>query len=128
MGTETKAAGAGAETLALGLGTSVAMWFLGYLSRMPPALVPGWLLGAGLLACMLGGGFLAGRLSTHGWRAGLAAGLLSAAVNLLILGSLLGGAGPNQVVPSAVWWLPGSLLLGAVVGTAGAVLGSRTRG
>jgi len=128
MGTETKVAGAGAETLALGLGTSVAMWFLGYLSRMPPAVVPGWLLGAGLLACMLGGGFLAGRLSTRGWRAGLAAGLLSAAVNLLILGSLLGGAGPNQVVPSAVWWLPGSLLLGAVVGTAGAVLGSRTRG
>jgi cytochrome c oxidase assembly protein subunit 15 len=115
------------ETLALGFGISVAMWFLGYLCRMPPAVAPSWLLGAGLLACMLGGGFLAGRLTNRGWRAGLAAGLLSSAVNLLILGSLLGGARPNQVVPSAVWWLPGSLLLGAILGTVGATLGHQSR-
>jgi heme a synthase len=116
-----------AETLALGFGTSVAMWFLGYLCRMPGAEVPAWLLAVGLLGCMLGGGFLAGRLSDRGWRAGLAAGLLAATINLLVLGSLLGGPQPNQVVPSALWWLPGSLLLGAVLGTAGASLGSGTR-
>jgi cytochrome c oxidase assembly protein subunit 15 len=124
---ETGVRGGGAETLALGFGTSVAMWFLGYLSRMPGANVPAWLLAAGLLGCMLGGGFLAGRLSERGWRAGLAVGLLAAAINLLVLGSLLGGARPNQVVPSAVWWLPGSLLLGAMVGAAAAALGSTTR-
>jgi cytochrome c oxidase assembly protein subunit 15 len=127
MATSSMTVSSRGETLALGFGISVAMWFLGYLSRMPPAVVPSWLLGAGLLACMLAGGFLAGRLSSRGWRAGLAAGLLSSAVNLLILGSLLGGARPNQVVPSAVWWLPGSLLLGAVLGTAGAALGHQTR-
>jgi cytochrome c oxidase assembly protein subunit 15 len=115
------------ETLALGFGISVAMWFLGYLCRMPPAVVPSWLLGTGMLVCLLGGGFLAGRLTGRGWRAGLAAGFLSSVINLLILGSLLGGAHPNQVVPSALWWLPGSLLLGAALGTVGAVAGSRSR-
>lgn len=127
MVTEARTAGAGAETLALGFGTSVAMWFLAYLCRMPGAVVPAWLLAVGLLACILGGGLLAGRLSAHGWRAGLAAGLLSSAINLLVLGSLLGGGRPNQVVPSAAWWLPGSLLLGAALGTIGAALGSKTR-
>jgi cytochrome c oxidase assembly protein subunit 15 len=114
------------ETLALGFGISVAMWFLGYLCRMPPAVVPSWLLGAGMLACMLGGGFLAGRVTGRGWRAGLAAGLLSSLINLLILGSLLGGTRPDQLVPSALWWLPGSLILGAVLGMLGATAGART--
>jgi heme A synthase len=113
------------ETLALGFGISVAMWFLGYLCRMPPAIVPSWLLGTGMLACMLAGGFLAGRLTDRGWRAGLAAGLVSSVINLLILGSLLGGAHPDQVVPSALWWLPGSLILGAALGTLGATAGAR---
>ena len=127
MDAEPEVRGGGAETLALGFGTSVAMWFLGYLCRLPGANVPAWLLATGLLGCMLGGGFLAGCLSERGWRAGLAAGLLAAAINLLVLGSLLGGARSNQVVPSAAWWLPGSLLLGAVVGAAAAALGGATR-
>ena len=112
------------ETLALGFGISVTMWFLGYLGRLPPAVVPSWLLAGGMLACLLGGGFLAGRLTRRGWRAGLAAGFLASAVNLLILGSLLGGAHPNQVVPSALWWLPGTLLLGAILGSVGAAVGA----
>jgi len=127
MDTDSTTRGRGAETLALGFGTSVAMWFLAYLCRMPPALVPAWLLAVGLLACIFGGGFAAGRFSTRGWRAGLAAGLLSSVVNLLVLGSLLGGNRPNQVVPSAVWWLPGSLLVGATLGAVGAAVGARGR-
>ena len=115
------------EVLALGFGTSVAMWFVGYLCRMPPAAVPSWLLALLLLGCLAGGGFAAGRLGSRGWRSGLAAGLLSSVVNLLILGSLLGGARPDQVVPSALWWVPGSLLLGAVLGSAGAAAGAGSR-
>jgi cytochrome c oxidase assembly protein subunit 15 len=103
------------------------MWFLGYLCRMPPALVPSWLLALGMLVCLVGGGFGAGRLSDCGWTSGLTAGLLSSAINLLILGSLLGGGRTNQVVPSALWWVPGSLLLGAGTATAGAMVGSSTR-
>ena len=102
MATQAKTAPRSGEILALGFGTSVAMWFLGYLCRMPPALVPSWLLALGLLVCLVGGGFGAGRLSDCGWTSGLTAGLLSSAINLLILGSLLGGGRTNQVVPSAL--------------------------
>ncbi len=127
MATQRTAAPRGAETLALGFGTSVAMWFVGYLCRMPPAVVPSWLLALLLLACLVGGGFVAGRLGARGWRSGLAAGLLSSVVNLLVLGSLLGGGRANQLAPSALWWIPGSLLLGAAMASAGAAVGVATR-
>jgi cytochrome c oxidase assembly protein subunit 15 len=127
MDTDSGTRGGGAETLALGFGTSVLMWFLAYLCRMPPAAVPPWLLAMGLMGCIVCGGFLAGRFSARGWRVGLAAGLLSSVINLLVLGSLLGGNRPNQVVPSAAWWLPGSLLLGGALGMLGAALGARAR-
>ncbi len=109
--------------LALGFGTSVAMWFLGYLCRMPVAPAPSWALAVGLLACLAAGGFVAGRL-TGRWRAGAAAGLLSSLVNLLILGGLLAGGRPGEVLPSALLWLPGSLALGVAIASAGAALGS----
>lgn len=127
MEADPKTAAGGGDTLALGVGTSVAMWFLGYLCRMPPVSVPSWLLALGLLACLLGGGFLAGWLTGRGWRAGLAAGVLSAVINLLVLGTLLGGARANQLLPSAAWWIPGSLLLGALLGSAGAAVGAASR-
>ena len=115
------------DVLALGFGTSVSMWFLGYLCRMPVAPAPSWVLGIGLLACLAAGGYAAGRLTDRGWVGGLEIGLLASAINLLILGSLLGGDRANQVVPSALWWLPGSLLLGAGVAAAAAVAGGSSR-
>ncbi len=124
MDAQASKAPAAGDTLVLGFGTSVAMWFLGYLCRISPTLVPNWALGVALLACLFAGGFAAGRLTERGWRAGLASGLLSSTINLLILGSLLGGPRVNQVVPSALWWLPGSLLLGVALGSGGAALGA----
>ncbi len=116
---------ASGEVLALGFGTSVAMWFIGYLGRMPIAPAPSAALALGLLLCLAAGGFVAGRM-TGRWRTGAAAGLLSSVVNLLILGSLLRG-GPGALSPSAIWWLPGSLALGAALGAAGAAAGAATR-
>jgi len=120
------AVGRSGEALALGFGTSVAMWSVGYLCRIPPAVVPSPLLAAALLLCLAAGGFVAGRLSGRGWRAGLAAGLVSSTVNLLILGSLLGKTGSGGIAQSALWWLPGSLLAGAALGSAGAAAGAAT--
>jgi cytochrome c oxidase assembly protein subunit 15 len=114
----------GGDLLALGFGTTTAMWATGYVVRFPAVEAPPWLLLALLLAWLLAGGFAAGRLTRRGWRGGLAAGLLASALNLLILGSLLGGERPGTIVPSAVWWLPGSLLVGAVLGAAGGRLGA----
>ncbi|MFI5166182.1 MAG: COX15/CtaA family protein [Thermoanaerobaculales bacterium] len=117
----------GSAVLALGFGTSVAMWMVGYLCRIPPVVVPSWALAAGLLLCLFAGGVLAGRLTEAGWPTGFASGVLSSLINLLVLGSLLGGAQPNHVVPSSWWWVPGSLLVGAALGGVGALVGGLRR-
>lgn len=117
-----------AEILVLGFATTVAMWAIGYVSRMPPAWVPSWLLLLLLVGCLFAGGYLAGRFTGRGWRAGLLTGALAAVLNLLILGSLLSsGDQPNRIVPSALWWIPGSLLVAMAAGAAGAALGRTDR-
>jgi cytochrome c oxidase assembly protein subunit 15 len=117
-----------ADVLTVGFGATVAMWAAGYLLRLPGSAVPSWALGVVLLVCLLGAGVAAGRWTAGGWRSGAAAGLLSSALNLLILGSLLGGDRPNEVAPSALWWIPGSLLAGALLGAVGGRVGRRTAG
>jgi cytochrome c oxidase assembly protein subunit 15 len=114
----------GSRTLAIGFGTTVAMWAAGYVCRLPFVMAPSALVLALVVACQLGGGFVAGR---HGgsWRAGILPALLSSVLNLLVLGSLLSGDRPNTVVPSALLFLPGFLLLSVALGAAGAWLGAR---
>jgi cytochrome c oxidase assembly protein subunit 15 len=114
--------------LALGFGTTVGMWAVGYVCRQPPVLVPAWTLLFLMLACLVAGGFFAGRLTSKGWSFGLRVGLLASALNLLILGSILSGEEPNRMVPTALAWVPGSLALGAALGALGAVMGTRVRG
>jgi cytochrome c oxidase assembly protein subunit 15 len=109
----------------VGFGTTVAMWAVGYFCRLPAILLPSPLVLVLLLGCLFGGGYVLGRASGTGWMIGAAAGLITGALNLLILGSLLGGDDPNRVVPSALWWLPGSILISAVLAGVGAAVGSR---
>jgi len=113
--------------VALAFGTTVAMWAVGYVCRIPPARVPSPLLLAALLALVFAGGLVAGRTTGRGLVAGLATGLLAAALNMLILGSLLSGNTPGAITPSAIWWLPGALALGAGLGAAGGWFGARGR-
>jgi heme A synthase len=114
----------GADILALGFGTTVAMWTVGYIGRLPGVNVPGAAVGAVLLAVALGGGVVAGRLGPRGLRGAALAGLLTATLNLLVLGSLLAGHEPNRLVPSAALWLPGFLLAGTALGALGGALGT----
>ena len=95
------------DILAIGFGTTVAMWAVGYVCRLPPVSAPSELLLVLLVLCLAGGGFVAGRYSPRGARGGAVAGLLTALLNLMILGSLLTGTEPNRLVPSAIWWVPG---------------------
>ena len=116
----------GSDLLALGFGTTVAMWAVGYVCRFPGVNSPAWLLMVLLLAGLAAGGWVAGRFTHRGVMGGAQTGLLAGALNLLVLGSLLTSTDtPNQVIPSALWWVPGSLLLGAVLSAAGAAVGSR---
>jgi cytochrome c oxidase assembly protein subunit 15 len=116
---------AAVDVLTLGLGTTVAMWGIGYFGRLPSLMIPAPVLLVLFLACVLGGGYLAGQLTGRGWLGGVWVGLLSGLVNLLVLGSLLGGDRPNQIVPSALGWVPGFILVSAVLGALGAVAGGR---
>ena len=115
------------ELLVFGFGTSVAMWFSGYLARLPGIEAPSSVLGGVLLVCLAAGGWVAGRQGSGGLRLGLRAGLVTAALNLLVLGSLLGGGGGGGVRVSAVLWLPGSFLATAVLVGAGAAAGAASQ-
>jgi len=99
------------------------MWTIGFLSRIPPARLPSPALAALLLLTLLAGGFLAARRTGLGVRAGAEVGLVVSLLNMLVLGSLLTDPGGGAVHPRALWWIPGSLALGALLGGLGGALG-----
>ncbi len=115
-----------ADVLAVGFGTTVAMWGAAYVCRLPAVMAPSAVLLFLLLACPVAGGFLLARGSSRGARGGLYAGLLSGLLNLLVLGSLLAGGRPNELRPSALLWIPGSIALSGGLSFIGARLGEST--
>lgn len=123
MGEDNKA-----YILALGFGATVAMWAAAYVGRLPAVMAPSAALGVGMILCLFGGGLAAGRLADGGWQGGALVGLLSAALNMLILGSLLGSARSHRIVPSALLWIPGALAAGAVLGGLGGAVARRKTG
>lgn len=110
--------------LAVGFGTTVAMWGVGYLGRLPAIAVPSSLLLFLLLACLVAGGLIYGR-HRPGLAAAAAMGAISGLLNLLILGSFVSGVEPGRIVPSVLWWVPGSILASAVLAAFGGAAGSR---
>lgn len=110
----------------LAFGTTVAMWAVGYVAHLPALSLPGPVTLPLLLACLVAGGWIAGRHARGGWRAGAVVGLVVGLINLLILGSLITGDQPNAILPTAVLWVPGSILASAVVGAIGGSLGARS--
>lgn len=109
---------------ALAFATTVAMWAAGYICRFPAVQAPAPLLLVLMLACLFFGGYLAGKLTGGGTTMGARVGAVASLINLLVLGSVLGGSG-GGLVPSAVIWIPGSLVLGAILGAAGGAAGGR---
>lgn len=128
MGTRTPARHGAADILTIGFGTTVAMWTIGYACRLFGDAVPATVVFGLLLACMLGGGIVAGRFTRRGTRGGAYAGLLAGALNLLVVGSLISRATANDVKRGAVLWIPGTLAASVLLGAAGAALGSLGRG
>lgn len=128
---ETTAASSTAGTftldLALGFAATVAMWAVGYLCMTAPGLVIGEALFAVTIAVLGAVAMVAGRLrpaaAAHvpGWRRGVRVGLVSATVNLLIVGSLFGG---NSDLGTAAGWIAGLYAISVLVGAAGGALGA----
>lgn len=115
------------DLLAIGFGTTVAMWAVGYVGHMPLAHVPPVVFVSLMLVCLVVGGWIAGRSTARGPRGGAWVGLISATLNLLILGSALGQPHSGQLVPGAWLWVPGWFALSVLLGTVGALAGCMAR-
>ncbi|MFO0840364.1 MAG: COX15/CtaA family protein [Phycisphaerae bacterium] len=112
------------DILTLGFAITVAMWIVAYLSHLPGLGAPAPVVFALLMACLLGGGWIAGRASSRGVRAGWLAGGLCGLLNLLVLGGALRRA-DGTMLPWATLWAPASILIAAAVAGVGAALGGR---
>lgn len=100
--------------LVTGYGVSVAMWGIGYIAML------GWGSGVGdvlallMLACHAIGGVVLGRAGGS-MLDGAIAGFATWAINVLIIGSLIGG--------DAWWWLPATLGIAVGLSCAGLIAG-----
>lgn len=114
------------KTLALGFGTTTAMWVICYVAMMNPGMVVGEALFALVLACVFAGGFVAGRnrgASEPGWFAGLKIGLVASLLNLLIVGALLVDPQSHHLQPHALMWIGGNFAASLILGLVGGVVG-----
>jgi len=117
----------GSDLITLGLGATVALWAMLYIAMMPGLTTPGFIVATVLSAGLLAAGYLAATLANRSWRGGLAIGFVCFLVNLLILGSLLGGDRPGEVVTASLLWLAGFAVAAMTLAAAGAALGQRRR-
>ncbi|MCP4834676.1 MAG: hypothetical protein GY895_07900 [Phycisphaera sp.] len=103
--------------LGFGFATATAMWALGYVAFMRPGFVLGEIVFGLELLLIVAGGILAGRyLGTI--TAGIWTGLVSAMVNLMIIGSIVGSGSSDLVI-----WIAGLFLGSAMLGAGGALIG-----
>ena len=101
--------------LPLAFATTVSMWAVAYVCRLPAVMAPSWII-LGLMFSMVAlWGWVTGTRAGGDWMAGVLVGAVAAVLNLLILGSLLTPAEGGGVIPSAFWWVPGSILAMALV-------------
>jgi len=101
--------------LSLGFAMTVSMWAVAYVCRLPVVMAPSWLVLGLMLVMVALWGWATGLRTGDGWLGGVMVGATAAVVNMLILGSVLASADGGGVVPSALWWVPGSILILALV-------------
>ncbi len=109
----------------LAFGMAVSMWAIAYVCRVPAVMAPAWLVFAMLLTAVVWWGAAAGRWTGDGWIAGFRVGAGAAVLNLLILGSLLASSETGALRPSALIWVPGSLLAVAGAAAVASAVGAR---
>ncbi len=107
----------------LGFATTVSMWAVAYVGRLPVIMAPSWLVGLGMLLVVAMWGWRTGTWIEGALVAGAKVGLMAALLNMLILGSFLSSSEQPGLVPSALWWIPGSLVVTALIAAAAAHVG-----
>ena len=113
------------EALTLGFGTTVAMWAVGYLGRLPAVMLPSQIILLLFLACGFVCGAVAGMRVADPIRTGALGGAVNGLLNLLILGSVLSRSDQAVSLPAAALWVPGSILGSALLVAAGAFIGNQ---
>lgn len=118
---------AAGDLLTIGFGTCVLMWGLGYVCRLFGDAVPAPLLFFLMLGSLLAGGVAVGRYTQRGVRGAVAAGLVIGLLNLLVVGSLIGGDTPREVRQGALLWVPGTLVVSVLLVVVGGAIGRARR-
>ena len=109
--------------LALGMAATVAMWTLSYVALLQPGFLASELLFAGCVASLLAAGWVAGRHPAGGacgWRVGM----VSATVNLMIVGAFLRDEQGGTWIRPALY-VAGLFVASGVLAEIGARLGAR---
>lgn len=106
-----------AAIVTTGFATTVGLWAVGYVARLPGIVLPAPAVLFALLALLVGAGVVAARNGGLGPGGAAASGALTGTLNLLILGSFLAGG------PGAAIGIPGSILVCAALLALGARLG-----
>ena len=101
--------------LPLAFAMTVSMWAVAYVCRLPAVMAPSWIVLVLMLAMVALWGWRSGFRTGGGWLAGVMVGAAAAVLNMLILGSILASADGGGVAPSALWWVPGSILVIALI-------------
>ncbi len=104
--------------LVTGSGATVVSWAVAWFTQLSPGSVPPSILAALVAAVLVGAGILSSRVPGGRWSTGAMAGATAAIGNLLVLGSLLSDGGNLA-------WIPGSIVISALLGAVGGVLGRR---
>lgn len=103
------------DILTYAFGTTTCMWMAGYFTHIPNLTLPSYVVFFLLLIAMILSGLLIGLRTAEGWKAGACVGFIVSLLNMMILGSLITGDQPNQVVPSAALFVPGSMVFTTVL-------------
>lgn len=109
----------------LSFAAAVSMWAVAYAGRLPVIMAPSWLIGLAMLLVVAVWGSRTGKWTERGAVDGALVGMVAAVINMLILGSFLSSSKQPGLVPSALWWIPGSLVITAAIAALAAHLGSK---
>ena len=114
------------DVLAVGLATTVLMWSIGYIFRMPGDRVPAPLILGALVVILIGGGFMGAWRTRRGPVGGLWVGLISGSLNLLVLGSLGRDLTTDQrIVAYEFVWAPISVISTGLLAWLGGFFGAK---
>ncbi|MEE2719969.1 MAG: COX15/CtaA family protein [Planctomycetota bacterium] len=113
-----------ARTLAIGLGTTALMWLLSYLAMLQPGEFVGEAIFILTLVLLVLGGAVATMVDgsprwSRSLRLGIEIGLVSACINLMLVGSLVDADGASAGV-----WFGGLFVVSIILGGFGGLLGT----